>query len=218
MISLKYNFLFIHVPKTGGNSIQTILANYSEDTLTNNKEHQDGIERFALSSSTYKLKKHSKLNRYRKVLPTKLYQQLFKFATIRNPWDKMISLYFSPHRGTDSWDRKDFIQLVGQAPALQDFVTLPSFRDRLEKKFGLPSRPRPLDKDIDHLIRFENLNDDFKDVCRKIGLPAAPELPLRNQGNRKHYSIYYDDELIDLVARKFTNEIEFGDYSFSKDR
>jgi len=218
MISLKYNFLFIHVPKTGGNSIQNILADYSEDTLTAYEEYQDGVERFEISNSTYKLKKHSKLTRYRKVLPAKLYQQLFKFATIRNPWDKMISLYFSPHRGTDTWDRESFIQLIEKAPLLQDFVTLPSFRDRLEKKLGLPARPRPLDKDIDHLIRFENLNDDFKEVCRKIGLPAVPELPVRNQGNRKHYSIYYDDELIDMVARKFTNEIESGDYSFSKDR
>jgi len=217
MISLKYNFLFIHVPKTGGNSIQNILADYSEDTLTDNEDHQDGIERFELCNSTYNLKKHSKLKRYRKVLPAKLYQRLFKFATIRNPWDKMISLYFSPHRGTDMWDRDNFIQLVENTPTLQDFVTLPSFRDRLGEKLGLPTRPKPLDHDIDYLIRFESLNDDFKEVCRKIGLPAAPELPVRNKGNRKHYGIYYDDELIDLVARKFRNEIDFGNYSFSTD-
>lgn len=217
MISLKYNFLFIHVPKTGGNSIQNILADYSEDTLTDDEAHQDGIERFELRNSTYKLKKHSKLTRYRKVLPAKLYQQLFKFATIRNPWDKMISLYFSPHRGTDRWDRDSFIQLVGNAPTLQDFVTLPSFSDRLGGELGLAARPRPLDQDIDYLIRFERLNDDFSEVCRKIGLPTAPELPVRNKGNRKHYGIYYDDELIELVARKFSNEIEFGNYSFSTD-
>jgi len=218
MISLKHHFLFIHVPKTGGNSIQNILADYSEDTLTADKEYQDGVERFELSNSTYKLRKHSKLTRYRKVLPTGIYRQLFKFATIRNPWDKMISMYFSPHRGTGQWDREEFILLINNVPTLQDYVTLPSFRDRLEKKLGLPARPRPLDRDIDYLIRFENLNDDFKEVCKKTGLPAAPELPVHNRSIRKHYSSYYDDELRELVGRKFSNEIDYGGYRFSDDR
>jgi hypothetical protein len=218
MLSLKHKFLFIHVPKTGGNSIQNILADYSEDTLTADKEYQDGIERFELSNSTYKLRKHSKIKRYRKVLPTNLYRQLFKFATIRNPWDKIISMYFSPHRGTDKWDRDEFVLLIKNAATLQDYVTLPSFRDRLEKTLGLPARPRPLDRDIDYLIRFENLNDDFSEVCKKTGLPAAPELPIRNRSIRKHYSSYYDDELKELVGRKFSNEIAYGDYQFSNDR
>jgi len=218
MISLEYKFLFVHVPKTGGNSIQNILAEYSEDTLITTEKHQDGVERFELRNSTYKLKKHSKLSRYRKLLPADLYRQLFKFATIRNPWDKMISMYFSPHRSTGTWDREDFIRLIKRAPTLQDYVTLPSFRDRLEKKLGLPARPRPLDRDIDYLIRFENLNDDFNEVCRRTGLPAVPELPVRNRGNRKHYSHYYDDELRDMVAQKFMNEIEFGGYIFREDR
>ena len=87
-----------------------------------------------------------------------------------------------------------------------------------KKTLGLPARPRPLDRDIDFLIRFENLNDDFNKVCKKIGLPAAPELPVHNRSIRKHYSSYYDNELRELVARKFSTEIEYGDYQFSDDR
>jgi len=33
MISIKHNFIFIHVPKTAGNSFQNILKNYSEDKI-----------------------------------------------------------------------------------------------------------------------------------------------------------------------------------------
>ena len=214
MLSIKHKFLFIHVPKTGGNSIQNILADYSEDTLIANEKHQDGIERFELRNNTYKLKKHSKLSRYRKLLDTDLYQQLFKFATIRNPWDKMISMYFSPHRGTDKWSREEFILLIKNSATLQDYVNLPSFSDRLRKHLELAARPRPLDRDIDYLIRFETLNDDFNIVCRKIGLPAVAKLPVRNRGDRKHYSHYYDDELREIVAHKFANEITYGGYTF----
>ena len=130
----------------------------------------------------------------------------------------MISLHFSPHRGADNWDRENFIRGVKNAPTLQDYITRPSFRARLEKKPGLPTRPGPPDRDINYLIRFENLNDDFNEACKRIGLPAVPALPVHNRGNRKHYSRYYDDELKDMEDRKFRNEIEYGDYEFRNDR
>ena len=62
MISTQKKFLFIHVPKTGGNSIQNILHEYSEDEIVASAKHQDGVERFEVRNSKYNIRKHSTLS------------------------------------------------------------------------------------------------------------------------------------------------------------
>src|SRR5581483_11504032 len=57
MISFQKRFLFVHVPKTAGNSIQSVLRDYSEDELVALRGEQDGIERFGLRNPKYKVKK-----------------------------------------------------------------------------------------------------------------------------------------------------------------
>ncbi len=201
MLSIKKNFLFIHVPKTAGNSIQTVLKDYSEDRITALRPHQDGIERFGVKNDQYNITvKHSTLTRYKQALESELYKKLFKFASIRNPYERVISSYFSPHRGIEHWDRNQFIKLI-------ETVVKP-----LEYFIVLHDQPvLSLDQDIDFLMRFENLDTDFGYVCDRIGIPKRT-LPHRNRAQRQHYSKYYDTELKELVELKYRLEIEFGDY------
>ncbi len=67
--------------------------------------------------------------------------------------------------------------------------------------------------DVDFIMRFEYLNDDYKLVCKRLEIPYSP-LPRRNVSIRAHYSKYYDDELMEIVSNKFAECIEFGNYSF----
>lgn len=217
MISLEKNFLFIHIPKTGGNSIQTVLKDYSEDRLVITREYHDGIERFEIRNDAYNIKKHSTLLDYKSVLDPGIFRKLFKFAAIRNPWDRMISFYFSPHRGLKEWDRHRFVDLLLKVKPVRHFIkTPPLLGSTLEVAQGPAEfRNPPLDSDIDFLIRYENLNGDFRLICEKLDIPYTP-LPKKNQSNRDHYSRYYDEELIEEVQTKFVEEIEFGHYMFDR--
>lgn len=215
MISVEKNFLFVHVPKTGGNSIQTILKNYSEDTIINLGKHHDGVERFEVRNNKYNIKKNFTLNGYKLVLPPEQFKKMFKFATIRNPWDRCISFYFSPSRGVKEWNRDDFILFVNKMKPLRHYIKLESFINKVLRKLKMPININTgrLDQDIDFLIRFENLEQDFQIVCQKIGIPHIT-LPKYNKSERKHYSKYYDQELKEIIEKKFKEEIELVDYEF----
>lgn len=213
MISAQKRFLFIHVPKTGGNSIQNILRSYSEDEIVTLAKHQDGIERFEVRNRKYNITKHSTLSHYKSVLDSKTYHSLFKFATIRNPWDMMISYYFSPNRAIKEWNREDFVALVDSVPTLRHFICERSFSERASEKIGKKTIKQKLGKNIDFLIRFERLGADFEAVCKKLNISCS-RLPKRNSSNRSHYSTYYDEELKELVRIKFNEEIIIGNYTF----
>lgn len=204
MISIQKQFLFIHVPKTGGNSIQNILKCYSEDEIVINGAHQDGIERFGLRNPTYEISKHSPLSQYQSVMEPDIFNALFKFAVIRNPWDMLVSFYFSPHGGVREWNRDDFLSMVTRIPTMRYFITGPHSQSR-----------HRLDGDIDFLMRFERLDEDFMVVCEKTGIPHV-QLPHRNKSERAHYSHYYDEELKEVVRNKFGEEIDFGGYHFEQ--
>jgi hypothetical protein len=201
MISFQKRFLFVHIPKTAGNSIQTILRNYSEDEIVALRAEQDGIERFGLRNPDYKVKKHSTLAEYRTALGEARFRDLYKFTCVRNPWDRMVSYYF----GTTSlavWDRKEFKRLILKAVSVAGYL-------RLDKGESDPFG------NVDYVMRFENLADDFRTVSAKLGIPPAP-LPQYNRSDREHYSKYYDAELRELIRKRFAPEIERFGYAFEE--
>ena len=137
MISIENKFLFIHIPKTGGNSIQNILRKYSEDKIVSVSSIQDGLERFEVRNDKYDIVKHSTLSQYKKLIEPSIYKNLFKFSTIRNPWDMMVSFYFSPHRGIINWNRDEFKLLIESTSTVRDYVTIESIPEKINRKVGL---------------------------------------------------------------------------------
>ena len=200
MISLQKRFLFVHIPKTAGNSIQSVLRDYSEDELVALRKEQDGIERFGLRNPRYKVKKHSTLSEYRDALEDEQFRNLYKFTCVRNPWDRMVSYYFTPTQNPETWNRKKFRGIISKVVSVADYL-------RLDNADIDPFA------NVDYIMRFENLADDFRAVCAAIGI-SPPTLPQYNRSTRDHYSKYYDDELRELVRNRFAAEIDRFGYAF----
>jgi hypothetical protein len=161
-----------------------------------------------------KFPRHAPASAARDMLPREFYDQLFKFAFVRNPWDLQVS----------SWHhlRRERPQLVAGCADFAAFV-----RHKLD-----PQRPWQFHLDtsitpqvdyvtdrhgrliVDFIGRYERLDRDFADICRRIGVPLAT-LPHRRQAvDRADYRRYYDDDTAERVARHFADDIERFGYRF----
>src|SRR3954462_5998769 len=107
MLSLKHNFVFIHIPKTGGNSIQTVIEKYSDDFRLRSIPEHDLLNRFAVHGPITD-RKHCTSTEYIGKLGFERYMALKRVVFVRHPLDRALSFYFSPHR----WARK----LAGEDP------------------------------------------------------------------------------------------------------
>jgi hypothetical protein len=202
MISFQKCFLFVHIPKTAGNSIQSVLRDYSEDQLVALRKEQDGIERFGLRNPKYNIRKHSTLREYRQALRDEQFHNLYKFTCVRNPWDRMVSYYFTPTQNPETWNREKFRGIISKAVSVADYLRLDEGE---EDPFA----------NVDSIMRFENLADDFRTVCGRLDI-SPPTLPQYNRSTRERYSKYYDDELRELVCARFAAEIERFGYTFEQ--
>lgn len=76
----RHKIIFFHIPKTGGTSIEKALI------LTSKKDGYGVHEKKAMQHFDWK--------EYQSILGIKKYNQYYKFAVSRNPYQKVISDYF----------------------------------------------------------------------------------------------------------------------------
>jgi hypothetical protein len=215
LLSVKYNFLFVHIAKTGGTSVRAALAPlrwrdpmYIPQFIASRLSHATG-HRIAS-----KLPRHARIIAAKEMLPHELFEKLFKFAFVRNPWDLQVS----------SWHH-----LKRERPHLVEH--LPDFESFLRWKLD-PERPyqyhidtsierqtdylRDLDDTIlvDFIGKYENLQEDYEEVCRRIGINPPPLPHKRKATGRTDYRQYYDDATAQLLAGYFKADIEEFGYKF----
>ncbi|MBC2604934.1 sulfotransferase family 2 domain-containing protein [Pelagicoccus albus] len=206
LISHGHNFLFIHICKTAGSSIQRALQPYAEqmpkDRITRLRS-KIGLVRDP--RKTY-FPIHADWNYARKRLGAERYHRMYKFAFVRNPFDLLVSSYHYI-RKNKRHHRHAKVTALGSFSAFVDYEIQ---RDKLHQSRAI------CDKDgnlmVDFVGRFESLPDDFKMVCRQLGLKA--ELPHENASSRSAYQSYYDEKLRDKVEEFWSEDLQRFGYSY----
>jgi hypothetical protein len=217
IVSNKFKFIFIRVPKTGSSSITRCLRDfeilnngifeYRHDSydFVNDEELQFFNNLRQDNPDLILTPNHSECAGCEKIIEPDVCKNYFKFSFVRNPWSRILSRY--------EWGR----QLVND---MTDSSIFKSFKNYLkhidEDDFRAFVQPQ-----YDYTIgcnfigKCENLQDDFNIICDKIGIPQK-ELPHKNATKHKHYTEYYDDETKEIVAEKYAKDIEYFGYEFGK--
>jgi len=195
-------YVFIHIPKCAGSSIHRAL-----NTLHAQR---------SLLVGKPKYHKHAKAVKVREVLGP-AWNECFKFAFVRNPWDLMVSSYH--------W----WLTYAELYPALHEDVArvreMGTFSVFIRSEFGRLMLNEHYGGDltewisdgheivVDFVGRYENLNEDWSKVCRALQVSTLP-LERENQVVRQDYRVFYDDESRELVANRFCRTIELFGYRF----
>jgi sulfotransferase famil protein len=206
MISRSKKFVFVHIPKTAGNSIALALQQYSDDQIVFTNRQQEynesvgGLNRFGLARAHLDLGKHARLEQILSAWETDALgdpKDYFKFACVRNPWDRLVSFYFSPHARRKRFNKTEFESFIGKT-ALRGS----------QSAFVLVDGHCA----VDFLVRFEHLEDDLAIVAERLGIEIS--LPHVNRSKHRPFQDYYDGTTRAMVQSLFREEIELFDYRF----
>jgi hypothetical protein len=182
MISHEHKCIFIHIPRTGGTSIEVAFIGTDIFKVNPNEKHITASEA--------------------KKLYEPYWNSYFKFSIVRNPFDRVISLYhFKAFKDINILNNK----------SLEYFIN--NYKP-------YPHEPNPcdckniIDEDLDFIGRFENLKDDFKIICKTLNCDL--KLPIINRTQHQHYSKYYDENTKIIIEELYKDDIEKYNYDFTQ--
>lgn len=203
MYSKKFKTLFVHVPKTGGQSIEHIFI----------AEHGLTWEMRAPLLLRRKTKEEKGPNRLahlfaREYVPFGYVTQhdfaaSFKFAVVRNPYARAISEY--RYKIVDKPASRDL--------TFREYVT--SLETGKLTRHDVPQSDFVLDDSgamiVDQVLRFENLAADFADVSRRI-FGRAIDLPTVNKSTGAMPADAEDAGLKRILHRFYERDFDLFKY------
>jgi hypothetical protein len=205
--SASKGFLFLHVPKAAGTSIRAALGPWLSEPSQSRWNKLASRLRLTPVERRF-LYEHASAREARWILGTERFERWFKFAFVRNPYERLVSQYRFL-LGNPRHKRHGRVLALGSFPAYARFELA---RGRFHQL------PQIADRDgrllVDFLGRYERLAADFALLRARLELPL--ELPHLNRspGSEGDWRALYDAPTRRLVEGAFAREAERLEYRF----
>ncbi|MEZ5597988.1 MAG: sulfotransferase family 2 domain-containing protein [Pseudomonadales bacterium] len=198
-------FVFFAVPKTASQSIRAALQPVlsAQDWQQHARYGQAYLPVPVLAALGHG---HISVQQLATVLPAELLAAYWKFAIVRNPFDRFVSACCFLFRGDDAFQRMP-------AATMRQALNRPRFRSRILIR---PQTDLLMRMDgrlgVDFAGRYENLCDAYGVIARRTG--SARVLPWLNAHAHLPYQRYYDDRLHAMVSDFYARDLAQFDYQF----
>lgn len=180
IISHTHRAIFVHIPKTAGTSITTLIepALRWNDLVLGSTPFGERVEpayreRFGLS-------KHMRARDIRRIVGEEIWAASFTFAIVRHPYARLVSFY-NWKRDALSWATTD--SPLWSWPATEAYRQSSSFSEFIRHEKFLASRASWPQVDwvcdeagaciVDFVGRFEELGSAVKTIAARLGLPSV---------------------------------------------
>jgi len=181
---------------------------------------------------------HYSMDQIREDVSEEIYQNYFKFALVRNPWDRVASYYVWVCKGGKSIQSLEpydkFIESI--KPSFYNFAkgfesykpslifSIKSFLKKSSKIEFNPSYMNPdfkgflfpqIDfiKGVDFIGKLEDIGNVYSYISKKLELPFVP-LKQYNRTFKPFYREFYNDETRDIIAKHYAKDIKAFEYTF----
>ena len=191
-ISYKYNFMYVRVPKTASRSIVDVIIEHNCD----NKDVFQRIDDDPHSNFLYPY--HKSAINMRKMYKDK-WKDAFKFAFIRNPYERFISGYFylqQNHHNDTELGKMSFNEIFDHACSTENYLVAaikPQSEYVMNKKDVVM---------VDKLYPFEKLDLAWEDIKDITGLKGE-KIGIINKTKHDHWSSYYTDAQLEQFREVF---------------
>ena len=217
IISHKHKFIFFHLQKTGGTSIAHAMFPQlgKEDEVIGYKKLQEKNPESPLSN-------HSSCLSVFDSMDIDVYKDYFKFAFVRNPYDLFVSLYHWWQK-TPSWDDPSLLQTrLSKVESFEEFC----YRyEQIKKPYNFLYDNHFFSTQYKYFFfddtplcnftgRHETLQEDYEKICKIIGIRSSTLEKLNASERDINHRIYYNENCIKYVKRKYRKELKTFNYKF----
>ena len=205
LLSMKYNFIFIHIPKTGGTSIRQVLEEYSDDIRPHLTSSAKAMVANRQAAGLSVNPPHATLNTSANMLDVDL-SEFIVICVVRNPVDRLVSYYkYLKHK-----NKEHRLHPLADSLSIDDFVEhfiLDKGHDT-QTQFSYFAPNRDLTVKGHAVLRYENLESDFAQMQTSFGMPSV-RLPRLNQSStekvimsnsHKQYLMDFEAQTVELMG------------------
>jgi hypothetical protein len=204
-IDFNKNFLFIHIPKCAGTTVEKMLNLDSVGCWVCQKK---------VIPKLHKLKsaQHLTYQEYKALISSNYWTRLYKFAFVRNPYDRIVSEYFYCRQEKPFFKYPDFESFVKALPDLPEDI-----RIKREKFDGhvetMTSFLEGQSGDVE-VYRFENFVQEFQKLTEKLGIKITADVPVLRKSKfrpEKPFMDFYNPETKTIVSELYDDDFKnFG--------